>query len=284
MGTRQPEPDDPDVLQHVLDVVQHTPAGLFTDIDGTISRIATVPSEANVSEEARSAMRRLSQRLAVVGAVTGRAASDGAAMIGLPDMLVVGNHGLEWLHREERWVHPSADASRRSLDAALAEIGEAVTRAGFADGVLLEDKQLSASIHYRLSPDPVAARETIADVATTIASAHGLRVSEGRFVVEVRPAVIVNKGTAITELVKAHGLAGVIYLGDDVTDVDAFVAIRTLRARGLTTSLSVAVLSPESHPSVAQMADLSIQGVDACIGLLGALATSLEATQPLVEQ
>src|SRR4051812_18581165 len=98
----------PEVLKRLLDVVSHVPAGLFTDIDGTISQIAVVPSEATVSELARTAMDRLSRKLAVVGAVTGRAAGDGAAMIGLPDLLVVGNHGLEWQHRDDRWVHPAA--------------------------------------------------------------------------------------------------------------------------------------------------------------------------------
>jgi trehalose-phosphatase len=269
----------PDVLKRLLEVVRHVPAGLFTDIDGTISQIAVVPSEATVSELARTAMDRLSRKLAVVGAVTGRAAGDGAAMIGLPDLLVVGNHGLEWQHRDDRWVHPAAETSRQSLVAALAEVGSATVEAGLDEGVILEDKRLSASVHYRLSPDPVAAREVILSAAGNTASRHGLRVSEGRFVLELRPEVVVNKGTAITELVKAHHLASVVYLGDDVTDVDAFVAIRTLRENDIAMTVSVGVLSPETHPSVELMADVTVQGVEACIALLSSMAEALDQVE-----
>jgi trehalose 6-phosphate phosphatase len=266
---------EPEVLQSLLDVLSHSPAGLFTDIDGTVSKIAAVPSEAHVSEQARAALNRLSGNLAIVGAVTGRAAGDGAAMLGLPDLIVVGNHGLEWQHRDERWVHPDADASRRSLQAALAEVGAATVAAGLDEGVILEDKRLSASIHYRLTPDPVVARELILEAAQTAAQLHRLRITEGRFVVELRPEVIVNKGTAIVELVKAHHLEGVVFLGDDVTDVDAFVAIRTLRENGTAATAAVGVLSAETHPSVELMADVTVQGVDACIALLASLGASL---------
>lgn len=267
---------EPEVLRSLLDTVSHSPAGLFTDIDGTISRIAAVPSEANVNDQARQALDRLSGTLAIVGAVTGRAAADGASMIGLPELLVVGNHGLEWQHRDERWVHPEAVTSRRALETALAEVGTATVAAGLNEGVILEDKRLSASIHYRLSPDPIAARELILSAAEDAATKYRLRISEGRFVVELRPEVIVNKGTAIVELVKAHHLVSAVYFGNDVTDVDAFVAMRTLREDGVAKTVSVGVLSAETHPSVELMADVSVQGVEACIALLTSLAESLE--------
>lgn len=270
---------DPEVLQRLLDTLKHSPAGLFTDIDGTISSIAAIPSDAQVSVRAREAMARLAGELAIVGAVTGRAAADGAEMIGLPELLIVGNHGLEWHHRDERWVHPDAVSSRRSLESALAEIGTATIDAGVDQGVILEDKRLSASVHYRLAPDPIATREVILNAADKAAKTYRLRITEGRFVVELRPEVIVNKGTAIIELVKAHGLVSVVYLGDDVTDVDAFVAMRTLRDNGTARTVSVAVMSAETHPSVALMADVSVHGVDACIALLTSLAESLEHVQ-----
>jgi trehalose 6-phosphate phosphatase len=249
---------------------------LFTDIDGTISRIAAVPSEANVGDQARQALDRLSRHLALIGAVTGRASADGTAMIGLPDLLVVGNHGLEWQHRHEHWVHPEAVVGRQALESALAEVGAASIAAELNEGVIFEDKRLSASIHYRLSPDPVAARELILSAAADAAVRHRLRVSEGRFVVELRPEVIVNKGTAIVELVRAYQLASAAYFGDDVTDVDAFVAMRQMRDDGEAKTVSVAVLSPETHPSVALMADVSVQGVEACVALLTSLADSIE--------
>ncbi len=267
---------DPATRQRVVDVLSLQPAGLFTDIDGTISAIAATPSEAIVTEKAREALRRLADRVAVVGAVTGRAADDGTRMLDLPDLLVVGNHGMEWLHRDRRWVNPAAEASRSALAAALAEIAAAVADAGIADGVVLEDKRLSASIHYRLASDPLLARDVILDSAGVSAVRHGLRVTEGRFVVELRPEVVINKGTAIAALVREHALNGVVYFGDDITDVDAFVAIRELRDSGAVTAQSVAVLSAETHPMVSSMADVTVTGVEACIDLLASLAGALQ--------
>jgi trehalose 6-phosphate phosphatase len=272
----QPETVDPVARQRVLDALTLKPAGLFTDIDGTISAIAATPAEAIVTERARDALSRLAERLAVVGAVTGRGAADGTRLLGLPGLLVVGNHGMEWLHRETRWVHPAAEASRTALAASLAEIGTAVTASGFADGVVIEDKRLSASVHYRLVEDPLVARDVILDTARASAERHGLRVTEGRFVVELRPEVVINKGTAIAALVREHALNGVVYFGDDVTDVDAFVAIRELRDSGAVTAEAVAVLSAETHPLVSSMADVTVTGVDACIDLLVSLADALD--------
>lgn len=185
---------DHETKARVLDVLRLRPAGLFTDIDGTISPIAPTPSEAVVPAAAKSALHSLASRLAVVGAVTGRAATDGARMLGVPEIYVIGNHGMEWLREGERWVNPRAEASMPDLMAALEEVAAAVTRAGVQEGVVPEDKQLTASIHYRLSPDPLAARDAILAAAQSSAARHGLRVTEGRFVVEMRPNVVINKG------------------------------------------------------------------------------------------
>jgi trehalose-phosphatase len=94
----------------------------------------------------------------------------------------------------------------------------------------------------------------------------------------MRPEVVINKGTAIVDLVQRHSLNGVVYLGDDITDVDAFVAMRELRDSGAVTALAVAVLSAETHPLVSSMADVTVPGVDACIELLTSIAAELAAS------
>jgi trehalose 6-phosphate phosphatase len=270
------KPADDLARERVLSVLRLRPAGLFTDIDGTISAIAATPTEAEVSDQAREALRRLGRTLEIVGAVTGRAAADGARLVGVPELLVVGNHGMEWLHGDIRWVHPAAEEARAALSAALGEVGEAVAKSGIGDGVVLEDKRLSASVHYRLATDHLAARQIILSAASDSATRHKLRITEGRFVVELRPAIVINKGTAIADLVRTHSLNGVVYFGDDITDVDAFVEIRELQNSGAVSAVSVAVLSAESHPMVASMADVTVQGVDACLDLLTSIAAALD--------
>jgi trehalose 6-phosphate phosphatase len=104
-----------------------------------------------------------------------------------------------------------------------------------------------------------------------IAELHELDVTEGKLVVEIRPRAIVNKGTAIHDISIELNLAGVVYLGDDVTDVDAFRALATLRSPEIAT-LSVGVVSPETHAVVLDSADVLIEGVEGCVALLAGVA------------
>jgi trehalose 6-phosphate phosphatase len=92
---------------------------------------------------------------------------------------------------------------------------------------------------------------------------------------EVRPALAVNKGTAIRELVQDLGLHGIVFFGDDVTDVDAFRALRELREAGEAATLRVGVLGPETSPAVLAEIDVSVNGVAACAATLLALAARL---------
>jgi trehalose-phosphatase len=112
------------------------------------------------------------------------------------------------------------------------------------------------------------------------AERHGLRVMPGRMIVELRPDLSVNKGTAIRELVTDLGLRGVVFFGDDVTDVDGFVALRALREEGLAATLSVGVLATETPVVVAESVDLHVSGVPACAAVLLEIAARLRALPP----
>lgn len=268
---------DPAVVARVLETLRRAPAGLVTDIDGTISAIAATPEEATVEPAAREALRRLASRLALVGVVSGRAAAAGRAMVGLDEIAYVGNHGMERLHRGTTWAHPGAAAGAGGLTAALAEVEAGARSAGADAGLLIENKGLSGTVHYRLAADPAAARATLLPLAVAAAARHGLVVTEGRLIAELRPNVVVNKGTALVDLVAEHRLRGVVFLGDDLTDVDGFVALRTLREAGEVATLRVGVLAAETPPRVREEIDVAVPGVAACAALLGAVADGLEA-------
>src|SRR5438094_508383 len=81
----------------------------------------------------------------------------------------------------------------------------------------------------RLAPDPVEVRAALLRISEPLAAAAGLRLTEGRLVLELRPPVRGNKGTALAALVEDYALAGVVFLGDDVTDLDAIEELRRLR-------------------------------------------------------
>lgn len=261
-------------IDRVAGVLSRTPAGLFTDIDGTISQVARTPSEATVEEPARRSLRRLESKLAIVGAITGRAADNAAEMLGLEGTVVIGNHGYERLQHGERIVHPLAIASLAAVSACVRAMSAIVAVTPRLDGVIVEDKNLSASVHYRLVEDQGRTVELLKDVIRSIAELHDLNVTEGRLVVEIRPREVVTKGTAIRDLAREMGLSGVVYLGDDVTDVDAFRALRDL-ASPETATLSIGVVSAETNPIVAETADLLVDGVEGCVALLNGVADRL---------
>ncbi len=260
------------VVAACMDVLRQTPAAVVTDIDGTVSAIAPTPAEAMVDPGAKAALALLAERLAAVAVVSGRAPQDGVAMVGLPELIYVGNHGLERIARGTPWTHPVAAAAQPAIAAALAEIEGAARSVGDVPWLLIENKGVTGTIHYRLAPDQIAAAALLEPLARAAADRHGLRLTHGRMIFEVRPALAVNKGTAIRELAQDLGLRGIVFFGDDVTDVDAFRALRELREAGAAATLRVGVLGPDTSPAVLAEIDISVSGVPACAATLIALA------------
>jgi trehalose 6-phosphate phosphatase len=94
-----------------------------------------------------------------------------------------------------------------------------------------------------------------------LAAARQLKLTEGRFVVELRPPIATDKGTALVSLIKEYALRSVVYLGDDLTDLDAFKSLRQIG--GQCKGLSFAVNGPETAMEVAQNADFTLPNVNA---------------------
>lgn len=268
-------PDVAAAVEACLVVLRQTPSAVVTDIDGTISPIAPTPAEAMVDPEAIAALTLLAERLAAVAVVSGRAPADGVAMVGLPELIYVGNHGLERVVRGTPWTHPVAAAAQPAIAAALAEIETAARAAEDVPWLLVENKGVTGTVHYRLAPDPARAIALLEPLARAAAERHALRLTTGRMIFEIRPPLAVNKGTAIRELAHDLGLRGVVFFGDDVTDVDAFRALRELREAGELATLRVGVLGPDTSSSVLAEIDLSVSGVPACAATLLALAARL---------
>lgn len=199
------------------------PSGLLTDFDGTLSPIVEDPALARLVEGAEGALALLAERLAVVAVVTGRRALEARRLIGVPGLLVVGNHGAEWLEPGEEqpsWTDAAAGAEAR-LDRLLAALPT-------LRGVTVEHKGLSATVHYRRSPDPGTARSAILD-SLRDAPAVEVDLREGRMSVELRPRGLGDKGAAARRIIERHSLRGVVVMGDDVTDLDMFRVVAQLR-------------------------------------------------------
>lgn len=257
MDWQTPDGQAAHALLHLL--LSQPRLGLVTDVDGTISPIVADPGAAQVTPRARALLKALRAHLALVAVISGRAAADVRERVGVPGIVVVGNHGLEfWADGPDGAIQlaPEATACRPALEAARDTL-----HAALLPGMQIEDKGATLSVHYRRAPDPAAAEAAFGPVAQAVADAHGLRLYHGRMVFELRPALDINKGTAFRRLVHDYALDGAVYLGDDTTDADALRAARDLRAAGTCYALALGVESGSTPPSVRAASDALLPGV-----------------------
>jgi trehalose 6-phosphate phosphatase len=247
-----------------------SPAGLLTDFDGTLSPIVADPGAARLVAGASGPLQALAGRLAVVAVVTGRAPLDARRMTGVPDLLVAGNHGTEWL--EPGAVAPISSVEASRIGSLVSEVADRVPA---LEGVTVERKGLSATVHYRNAPDAVEAREAVLDAIGRLP--HGLELRDGRMSVELRPVGLGDKGAATREIIERFGLHGVVVMGDDVTDLDMFAAVDQARAAGRLRGAIIAIggQGTEVPRAVADAADVVLSGVDDAGSLLARLASAL---------
>jgi trehalose 6-phosphate phosphatase len=206
----------------------------------------------------------------LVACISGRRATEARRIVGLDSISYVGNHGLELLEpgADEAVVDPALEP----LAGAVEEFAKRVWGEDLKSlGVRLEDKSSIWSFHWRGAPDEEAAREALARVAGE-AEREGLAPHWGRKVLEIRPPVAADKGTAIVTALDERSLARALYAGDDTTDLDAFRKLRELESEGRIGALCVGVRSSEGPEAVVREADLVVDGPEGVVELLGRLA------------
>ena len=204
-----------------------TPCVVMLDVDGTLAPIAPRPEAAEVPPETRRVVAALAARDGVhVVLVSGRAANDARRLVSVDGAWVIGNHGFEVLSPNGEEVIDPEVASTRPLIAQAAD--RIAPQVEYVPGVILEDKGWTLSIHYRLADAGVLPR--LRAVVEEAALPLGLRVTDGKKVIEVRPSTRIDKGTAVLSLgTRLGGLregGSLIFIGDDRTDEDAFRALR----------------------------------------------------------
>lgn len=197
---------------------------LFLDFDGTISRIVPVPTDAVLEKEIRSILKNLIARPDVhVSIVSGRAIPDLRARVGLNNVIYVGNHGLEIEGDSICFREPQAEALRRELRSLSLQLKLALSD---TDGLEVEDKGLTLSVHFRRVNEHL--HDWVRSVTfSTVSRWRSFVCREGKMVLEIRPEVDWHKGYAIKWILREVLPFGSvpIYLGDDLTDEDAFSAI-----------------------------------------------------------
>jgi trehalose 6-phosphate phosphatase len=223
-------------------------SAIVLDVDGTLAPIVPRPEEARVPADTRAELERLARRYRLLAFLSGRTGEDARRIVGIDGATYVGVHGLELEPDAERWRGPL----RELAASADWPWGEA------------EDKGLTLSFHYRNATDQAAALARAEEIAERARSA-GLVPRFGRKVLEIRPPVDADKGTAVRHLLTGAGVGRALYAGDDTTDLDAF---RGIREAGLELGLCIAVASDEGPPELQEQADLVVEGTAGVLELL----------------
>jgi trehalose 6-phosphate phosphatase len=231
------------------------PLLLLLDIDGTISPIAPRPEYAIVPGTTQGVLNELAAAPdVIVAAITGRGAADGRRIVCVDDAWIIGNHGIELAApRREPTVRQEVARFEPLMHEAVARARRFCESDGH-QGVIVEDKHWTLSVHYRLA-HPRIVPELKAEVER-IAADLGLNVTHGKEVIEMRPPVALDKGTAALSLLAA---------GDDRTDEDMFRALRSHQPRAVTVRVG-----PESV-SQASEAEFRVADTDAMRALLSAV-------------
>ncbi len=219
-------------------------AAILLDVDGVLAPIVDVPHEAAVPEPTRAELRRLHGRYALVACISGRSGADARRVVGLDELVYVGEHGLE--------LEPAAHEWSERLQHFAATV----------DWDDVERKPLTVSFHYRRAPNEADAR-TLLEAVATRARHEGLVARFGRKVLELRPPLGAHKGTAVAHLLGERRLDRALYAGDDTTDLDAFAALA-----GLELGVRVAVASAEGPSELREAADVVVGGPAELLDLL----------------
>jgi trehalose 6-phosphate phosphatase len=197
------------------------------DFDGTLAGIEDRPDDATIPEATREAVAALaSESNVAVAVISGRELADVRERVGLDDhgIAYAGNHGLE-VHADEYAVHPAA----REAEATIAGIADSLAdRLAGIEGAIVENKGVTSTVHTRLVADEDVPTVENA-VESLVAERDDVRLTTGKDVLELRPAVEWDKGEALRDLaddfVPDDEPWLVVYLGDDTTDEAAFAVL-----------------------------------------------------------
>ena len=198
---------------------------VFLDFDGTLAPVVDRPDMAALTDAMRGIVRDLADRCPVT-IVSGRDRDDICKIMGLPELIYAGSHGFDISGRAGRSIRRCEGAE---FHAELAEVAQTLRRRLEAvEGAFIESKAVSVAVHFRLVAS--AARTTVNEEVERILADHPrLRAIPGKMIYEIQPRLDWNKGNAVLWLLEKLHLDGPdavpVYIGDDVTDEDAFSAI-----------------------------------------------------------
>ncbi len=209
------------LLPRLIEACRAGRLALFLDFDGTLTPIVDHPDLARLDPAVAASLARLATR-AFVAVVSGRDLADIRARVGIPGLWYAGSHGLDIEGPDGRRLVVGSEVAEEL--AALAD--ELAPSVAATPGAWLERKRLSLAVHVRASP-PQAAAALGEEVRRQAAHRPRVRLLEGKKIFDLKPAVDWHKGRAVRWLLEEVAPADAlpVFLGDDVTDEDAFAEL-----------------------------------------------------------
>ena len=202
---------------------------VFFDFDGTLSNIVDDPDAARPVAGAVDALAALAAQCPVA-VLSGRDLADVRTRVGLDGVWYAGSHGFELIGPDG--THHQNDAAVDAVLVLAAAAGSLTEQLGVIPGIMVEHKRFAVAVHYRN-----AARDRVGEVLAAVRETgrrRGLRVTTGREVIELRPEIDWDKGRTLHWLLdRMTGVATPLFLGDDITDEDAFDAVAELSGAGI---------------------------------------------------
>jgi len=268
--------DAAQVYSQVKELVATRRPVVFLDFDGTLSDITAHPDSATLVDGAAEALRALAEQCPVA-VISGRDLADVRERVKVDEVWYAGSHGLE-LMAPDGTYHENAGAADLigTLARAACRLAEMI---GDISGIELEHKRFAVAVHYR-NADP-ADIDRVTAAVRSLGRSEGLRTTAGRKVIELRPNLYWEKGTTLNWLLErihasdcATDAASVlpIYIGDDITDEDAFDAVQ-FDGVGI-------VVRHDEHGDRPSAALFSLESPSTVVEFIGRLARDLERAAP----
>lgn len=241
------------------------PLLIASDLDGTLAPIVERASEARVPAGTLAVLERLATGARVV-IITGRDLNTARRMVPVAGVMVIGSHGLEASF--ETTLLPPVD--RVALSAALEQVEQRVVSAVPSSFLHIERKAISTAFHYRKAPElePLLRREL--DHLPP-----GLRLRDGRMVLEVMPDAQGGKDRALTAMAKHYHPRSLFVLGDDATDVGMFRSAMELRGNDIHVLLGGVSGGTETPHEILELADILLRSTEEALEALETIARAL---------
>lgn len=225
------EPSElPSALTEISNLLKDQKPAVFLDYDGCLTPIVKDPDTAILSKEMRDTLQRLAQ-VCAVAVVSGRDRENVVKLVKLEELYFAGSHGFDISGPRNLHIEPGgAKDALSALDKAFKELKEKLQD---VEGALVERKKYAIAVHYRNVADNRV--DKVKQVTAEVLSQHqGLKEGLGKKIIELKPNLDWHKGKAVLWLMDRLELnkPGIVplYIGDDITDEDAFA---TLQGHGI---------------------------------------------------